>query len=191
MIALKTYLDSFAPVHEEAWNELSSLFQKVVLKRGEFLIQEGQIATQFVFVESGVIRAFYRDERGTEYNKHFFTSPSIAGAYTSLITGKPNQIIQQALLDCHLIAADYQSIVQLYDHFQELERIGRLFAERYFVEKEQKELEMARYGAENRYAIFQKRYPLLEQDIPQYHIASYLGITPTQLSRIRKKLAQG
>jgi hypothetical protein len=65
---------------------------------------------------------------------------------------------------------------------------GRIFAERYFVEKENKEFEIITYDAEKRYQLFQQRYPQLEQLISQYHIASYLGISATQLSRIRKKI---
>ncbi|WP_317171589.1 Crp/Fnr family transcriptional regulator [Spirosoma profusum] len=172
------------------WQQVETLFTETRLKKGDYFIKEGQLATQFAFVQSGVIRGFYRDQQGTEYNKHFFVSPSIAGGYTSLITGKPNQIIQQALTDCELLQANYQSFTAMYDTYPDLERVGRRFAERYFVEKERKEIEIVLLDAENRYRLFQEQYPGLEQQISQYHIASYLGITPTQLSRIRKKWAQ-
>ncbi|MOA17990.1 hypothetical protein D3C78_1382750 [compost metagenome] len=61
-------------------------------------------------------------------------------------------------------------------------------AENYFVDKEEKEIEIVLLDADKRYELFQQKFPDLEQLIPQYHIASYLGITPTQLSRIRRKL---
>ncbi|MVM31360.1 cyclic nucleotide-binding domain-containing protein [Spirosoma sp. HMF4905] len=190
MITLKQFLYTLSPISDLTWQRIEPLFTETRLEKGDYFIEEGQLATQFAFVQSGVIRGFYRDPQGTEYNKHFFVSPSIVGGYTSLITGKPNQISQQALTDCELLQANYQMFTALYDTYPELERVGRRFAEQYFVEKEQKEIEIVLLDAESRYRLFQEKYPELEQQIPQYHIASYLGITPTQLSRIRKKWSQ-
>lgn len=187
MVTLKQFLDTLSPISEVTWQRVEPLFTKSTLKKGDYFIEAGQLATQFAFIQTGVIRGFYRDRQGTEYNKHFFVAPSIVGGYTSLITGKPNQISQQALTDCQLLEANYQLLTALYDTCPDLERVGRRFAERYFVEKEQKEIEIVLLDAETRYRLFQQRYPGLEQQIAQYQIASYLGITPTQLSRIRKK----
>lgn len=187
MTNLKQFLYTLSPISELTWQQVKPLFAETTLKKGDYFIEEDQLATQFAFVQSGVIRGFYRDKQGTEYNKHFFVAPSIASGYTSLITGKPNQISQQALTDCLLLQANYQTFTALYDTYPDLERVGRRFAERYFVEKERKEIEIVLLDAENRYRLFLENYPGLEQHIPQYHIASYLGITPTQLSRIRKK----
>jgi hypothetical protein len=75
----------------------------------------------------------------------------------------------------------------LYDKYPKIERLARILAEYFFVRKEKREIELVTLEAKERYAIFQKEHPKLEQRIPQYHIASYLGITPTQLSRIRSK----
>ena len=75
----------------------------------------------------------------------------------------------------------------MYDRFHDLERLGRKIAEFYFLEKEQKEIEMALLDADKRYLIMREKFPSIELIIPQYHIASYLGISPTQLSRIRRK----
>ncbi len=78
--------------------------------------------------------------------------------------------------------------MQAYAQFHDLERLARKIAEYYFLEKERKELEMALQDATQRYFNFREQFPTLEQLIPQYHIASYLGISATQLSRIRRKL---
>ena len=190
VLALKQFINTLSPISESTWGQIEPLFAHSTLKKGGYFIKDGQLATQFAFLGSGVIRGYYQDTFGAEYNKHFFIAPSIVGGYTSLITGQPNRIIQQALTDCVLMQADYTAFISLYDSFPDLERVGRRFAELYFVEKEQKEIELVLLSAEKRYQLFQKRYPGLEQQISQYHIASYLGITPTQLSRIRKKWAQ-
>lgn len=187
MIDLKTFFNTLSPVSSANWEKFYILFEPKFLKKGDYFITEGQIAREIGFLESGIIRAFYRNNEGVEYNKHFFVNPSFIGGYASLITGRPNQIIQEALTDCHILVAKFADIQKLYEACPDLERGARILAEQFFVQKEQKEIEIVMLNADKRYQIFQKNFPKLEQQIPQYHIASYLGITPTQLSRIRKK----
>ena len=105
-----------------------------------------------------------------------------------MLTKQPNKIIQQALTTCTIWTADYAKIEALYDRHHEMERIGRKVAEHYYLEKEKNLVEMALLDADKRYAILKERFPTIESQVQQYHIASYLGITPTQLSRIRKKI---
>ncbi|WP_397363255.1 Crp/Fnr family transcriptional regulator [Olleya sp. R77988] len=104
-----------------------------------------------------------------------------------MLTKQPNRIAQQALTDCQILVADFRELEKLYDKFHDLERLGRKIAEFYFLEKEQKEIEMALLDADKKYLIMREKFPDLESVIPQYYIASYLGISATQLSRIRKE----
>ncbi|WP_197491640.1 MULTISPECIES: Crp/Fnr family transcriptional regulator [Emticicia] len=187
---LEKYFNQLSPLKAETWANLKPLFSKKKLLKGEYFIEQGQLATKIGFLESGVIRAFYRNDEGVEYNKHFFIPNALVGGYASMITGRPNVIIQQALIDCDLLVADFSQLSALYNSHPDLERVARRLAEFFFVDKENREIEIILLEADKRYELFQKRYPSLEQLIPQYHIASYLGITPTQLSRIRKKLSQ-
>ncbi len=190
MIELYNYINFISNIKRETWEKFSELFEETSLKKGEYFIKEGELASQIGFLKEGVIRAFYRDNRGAEYNKHFFTNNNFAAGYSSLITGAPNLINQQALTDCKLFTARYKDIELLYETYQDLERFGRKLAEQFFVHKEQREVNIVMLDADKRYLIFQQEFPFLEQLIPQYHIASYLGITPTQLSRIRRKLTK-
>lgn len=189
MTDLKTFFNKLTPVSPESWDRFSALFIPKVLKKGDYFISDGQTAREIGFLESGIIRAFYRNNEAVEYNKHFFINPCFIGGYASLITGIPNQIIQQALTDCTIQVAKFAAIQKLYETCPDIERGARILAEQFFVQKEQREIEIVLLDAGERYQIFQKNFPQLEQQIPQYHIASYLGITPTQLSRIRKKLS--
>jgi len=186
---LKKYIDKLNPISTGSWSRLKSIFLEKEITKGEFFIKEGQTATQIAFLQDGVIRAFYKNNEGLEYNKHFFVSPCFIGGYASLITGASNQINQQALSDCKILVANYSDFVALYDKCSDIERSARHLAELFFVHKEQREIEIVTLDADKRYLLFQQQYPQLEQQIPQYHIASYLGITPTQLSRIRRKFA--
>ncbi|MCH2228733.1 MAG: hypothetical protein MK105_00210 [Crocinitomicaceae bacterium] len=106
------------------------------------------------------------------------------------MTKERNIIPQQALTDCKIWVANYFELEKLFLKFHDFERLGRKVAEFYFLEKEKKELEMALMNATERYLLFREQFPTLEQLIPQYHIASYLSISPTQLSRLRKELTK-
>lgn len=184
---LKSYLQALSPISEPTWERIIPLFKETTLNAGEHFATDGETATQLGFLETGVMRAYYRNEDGKEYNKHFFVGPCFAGAYASLISGRINQINQQALTSCRLSVASYAAFRELYASCPDLERAARVLAEWFFVQKEQKEIEIVLLDARARYRIFQHEFPALEQQIPQYHIASYLGISPTQLSRIRSK----
>ena len=184
---LKKYIDQFTVVQDEAFEDLKSCFYTKQLSKNELFTEEGKQSYEVGFLQEGIIRAYFKDVNGKEFSKHFFIGPSIIGAYTSLITTQANKINQQALTNCTLLVAQYSKILALYDKHQSLERLGRKLAEFHYVQKEQKLIEQALLDAEERYEILKNRFPTLENLIPQYYIASYLGISPTQLSRIRKK----
>ena len=190
MTDLYKYLNSISPLQDKTWEKIEPLFSEMTLDKGDYFINEGEQAKQIGFLTSGIIRAFFRNKEGLEYNKHFFVTHHIVGGYSSLVTSTQNKIIQQALTNCKLLVANYSEITKLYDLFPDFERVGRRIAELYFVNKEQREIEIVLLNADERYLIFRQEYPQLEQQIPQYQIASYLGITPTQLSRIRRKFSE-
>ncbi|CAL2083210.1 Crp/Fnr family transcriptional regulator [Tenacibaculum sp. 190524A05c] len=189
MKELFTYINNISPISENTFQELAQLFKPIQLKKNEFFVRDGEYAQHIGFLKKGIVRAFFLNQEGKEYTKQFFMDSSIIGAYTSLLTKKPNKIAQQALTDCEILIANFNEIEERYSKFHDLERLGRKIAEYYFLEKEQKELEMALLDADKRYLILREKFPTIETIIPQYHIASYLGISPTQLSRIRRKLS--
>ena len=188
MNEFKEYLDEISILEKSTFQEFQKCFKLKKLRKNEYFAREGEYAQQIGFLKKGIVRAFFLSKEGKEYSKQFFVAPSIIGAYTSLLTKQPNKIAQKTLTDCEVLVADFSKIEALYDKYQDLERLGRKIAEFYFLEKEQKEIEMALLDADKRYLILRKRFPTIENLIPQYYIASYLGISPTQLSRIRKKI---
>ena len=190
MKQFKEYINKISKIEDVTFNELQKCFSPIELGKNQFFAQEGEYTQQIGFLKEGIVRAFFLNHEGKEYNKQFFVGPSIIGPYTSLLTKQPNKIAQQALTNCKVLVADFSKIETLYDKFHDLERLGRKIAEFYFLEKEQKEIEMALLDADKRYLIMRERFPTIERIIPQYYIASYLGISPTQLSRIRRKMHQ-
>lgn len=182
---LRKKLEQMVNFDVETLDLLISKFSKFQLQKGDFFAKQGEYSKKVAFVISGVLRAYFQNDRGEEYNKTFFTEGSFVGAYSSLITGQKNLIDIDCLTDCVLLIADYKILRSLYDQFPKVERSARILAEQFFVNKEKREIELVTLEAKERYSIFQQEHPKLDQRISQYHIASYLGVTPTQLSRIR------
>ena len=184
------YIDSFSTINKDALEALSACFKPAQLKKNDFFARQGEYSQKIGFLQHGVVRAFFVNKEAKEYNKQFFVGPSIIGAYSSLLTKRANVIAQQAMTDCEILVADFSEIEKLYDSFHDIERLGRKIAEFYFLEKEQKEIEMALLDADKRYLIMREKFPTIELIVPQYHVASYLGISATQLSRIRRKFKE-
>lgn len=185
MNQLRQIINQFVVLNDSEWAAFVALFEHKTMQKKHYFSIYGAYPSQFAFVKSGVLRAFYRTTTGEEYNKTFFTSGHFIGAYSSLVTGNKNLIDIQCLTPCELLVADYPSFVNLYDTYPKIERIARVLAEYFFVQKEKREIELVTLEAKDRYMIFKEEHPNLEQLIPLYHIASYLGISATQLSRIR------
>lgn len=181
------YLNQFSPLSDETACKIQHVFKEDELKKDQFFIKENEYAHDIAFLQSGVVRAFYTNKDGKDYNKTFFVGPAVIGSYGALISKQKNQLPQQALTDCRIWRAKYSAIEALSENNLEIERLRRAISERFFVLNEKKQVEMALLEAKDRYAIFQAEHPGIEGLIPQYHIASYLGISPTQLSRIRQQ----
>ena len=184
---LKAYFNAISVLKESTWDRVLPFFKEEKLLKNEYFAEENKTASQIAFLKDGVVRAFFINQEGKDYNKQFFVGPSIIGAYTSLLTGNVNLIAQQALTECVVYTCDYKSLTNLFDQCPDLERFARKIAEHYFLEKEKKEIEIVLLDASQRYTLFKRDFPTLEQLIPQFHIASYLGVSATQLSRIRRQ----
>jgi len=185
MQELYNYLNNITPISDQTWILLKDIFVQKELNKHDFFCKTDKVATKIAFLQEGIVRSFYINKQGQELNKNFFVAPAFIGAYSSLITQMPNQLAQQALTNCIIWETDYANIKALYNTCPDLERLGRLMAEYYFVEKEIREVNLLSLEAKDYYEVFKKQFPTLEQQIPLYHIASFLGITATQLSRIR------
>jgi len=184
---LITYIQSFVDLTTLEMESFTELFKEVHLKKDDYFAQQGEFSTSLGFLNKGVMRAFYRNSWGKEYNKTFFTDSNFVAAYVSITTKQRNSINIQCLTNCRVLVADYQKVSTLYAKYPKIESLARRLAEYKFALKEKREIELATLDASTRYEIFRKEHAGLENLINQYHIASYLSVTPTQLSRIRSK----
>lgn len=183
------HLNSIFPITDEAWIDFEKLLLENTLERNAYLLKEGENAFQCYLLVNGVIRVFYSNE-GSEYNKTFFTKGMFPTPITALVSGQPSYLSFQALTDCSLIQFSYEKFTDLFKQHRCLESLMLRIMEREWIKKERHDIQMVTNDATTNYLIFREEYPSLENLIPQYHIASYLGITPIQLSRIRAQLVK-
>jgi CRP/FNR family transcriptional regulator, anaerobic regulatory protein len=169
---------------EEAFSEILEIKQ---FKKKEFLLQQGQICNKISFINSGCMRLFYEIE-GVENTVQFFFADKWYTDYESFLTGKPTIENLQALENCEVIQFKKSDLYQLYKTHPVFERVGRILAENAFLSLSQLNKMLTNEEPQQRYLNLLSQRPEVVKNIPQHYIASYLGIKPESLSRIRKRI---
>lgn len=185
--ALEAHLSSLAPLSSRTWKALLALGQRRRLAKGACFTRPGAPATHFAVVLSGLLRHYYVDARGKESVKAFRVPLDVSAPYAELILRRPSRTYIEALTETELFVFRFDDFEVLARGSVELQRLARRFGEVHFVQKEQREYEFLMLSAEERYRQFCARMPALLQHIPQHQVASYIGITPVALSRIRAR----
>lgn len=188
MARLREAMHRYTPLTEETWQAFAGLCRLRALNRHQLLYRAGDIPHSFAFVVAGLLRAYTADDKGTEYNKIFFAEGQFPGSMSALLTATPSLLSIQALESCTLVEIDFRGYRQLMLAREDLKLFQIYYLEKnWLLAKDRREVEIVQEDAGQRYQRFLDEYPSICQRLPQYHIASHLGITPTQLSRIRKK----
>ena len=167
----------------------SSLNFKRIKKR-QYLLQAGDICRTENFVATGLLRAYTSDEKNNEHTLMFGLEDWWISDLYSFLTETPSMINIEALENTEVICIEKAKLENLYKSIPKFERLMRILFQNAFVAQQQRILESISLSAEKKYSNFIKKYPSLEQRIPQTLIASYLGMTPETLSRIRKQWSQ-
>ncbi|OXA88912.1 Crp/Fnr family transcriptional regulator [Flavobacterium hercynium] len=186
---LKLKFESYAPISQETWKEIEYKVVLLSAKKGEILLENGQIAKDIYFVCKGVLRTFITDQEGTIYNKNLFLEGDFAGSKVSLLQQTPSEFAIEALEDTILFSINYKKYRELIAQYSDFKNFYIAYLEKnWIIEKEQREIALVMKNATQRYLELLAQHPDISDRIPLHHIASHLGITPTQLSRIRKNL---
>ncbi|MAT39216.1 MAG: cyclic nucleotide-binding protein [Ectothiorhodospiraceae bacterium] len=180
-------LNGIHPLTDECTQELSTLLEIRTIAKRDHFVHADEIARDIGFVVKGLLRAYFTTPDGIEYNKTFFHENTFALGFASAIQQKPSIIQFQALEDTSMVVFSFLKFRALFERHRCLETLFRIVVEIEWIKKEERELRLAMNTAEERYDAFAKEYPGVEFRIPQYHVASHLGITPVQLSRIRSR----
>jgi CRP-like cAMP-binding protein len=187
---IRERLSAIAPLSPKTWAAVRALGARSSLDKGGFFSRPQEPATRFAIVLSGLLRHYYTDARGRESVKAFRGPLELSGPYAELIQGRPSRTFIEALTPVELFVFRYADVDAAAQTSLELSLLLRRFGELQFVAKEQREYEFLQLSAEERYQQIRGRFAELMQHIPQHQIASYIGITPVALSRIRARLGR-
>lgn len=186
---LKLKFESYAQISVESWSLIESIIKFQELEKDEILLRNGQIAKNIHFVCEGALRAYVTDYDGNIYNKNIFLETDFAGSTVSYLQSTPSNFTLQALENTILISLNYKKYRQFIDDKIDLKNFYIAYLENnWVIEKEKREVSLVMENATDRYLKLLSKHSNIDQRIQQLHLASHLGITPTQLSRIRKDL---
>jgi CRP/FNR family transcriptional regulator len=166
---------------------LSTYVKIKSIKKKEFLLEEGQTCKGNYFVEAGLLRMFYINEKGTEQITQFALENWWLSDYMSLMMQAPSKFYLQAVEDSEIVVVEHQKQEELFKKLPQLERYFRIMMQRAYAASQMRVKYFHDYSKEENYRQFVMLFPKFVQRIPQYMLASYLGITPEYLSELRKK----
>lgn len=188
-LELRKSLASYAPISDETWKAFMGIAKFRSLPKRTLLYSAGGIPQSYAYIYQGLIRGFVCDEKGNEYNKNFFDEGKFPGSMTALLTSTPSILAFETIEDTLIIEIDFSAYRKLMVEKDDLKLFQIYYLEKnWLLAKDAREIEIVQEDATVRYLRFIDDNPTLVERLPQYHIASHLGITPTQLSRIRKSL---
>jgi CRP-like cAMP-binding protein len=168
---------------------ISQQFLPLHVPQGNFAEEVGKPLHYFIHVYAGCLMSYYTDDAGHDHVIQFATSGWWTGNLSSFVQQEPSTYSTRALVDSEILLLPRKSFDDILEKCPQLERYFRILFQNSLITHQDRLLQNLSYTAEARYQAFQKKYPTLEHYVPQKYIASYLGITPEFLSKIRRKLS--
>jgi CRP-like cAMP-binding protein len=187
--ALILFFQSVFPSSDATAASLAEQFVPVQLRKGELFLKVGQRSNVYLFLEQGFMRSYLFDTEGVEVTTNLYSSRSVVLEAASFFLRIPSQENFQTLTDCTGWTIGFEELNGLFHTLPAFRETGRAILVRALVSLKMRTLSMINQTAEQRYAALLSSSPEIFQHVPLKYIASYLGITDTSLSRIRKEMA--
>ena len=188
---VKSYLIKLLPdLSTEAWNEFSERVSVKAYKKGDVIYSQGTVCNYVSYISSGLLRSYFLID-GKEIITAFANEDCYFSDYESFLTRQPTKMYTDALEDTVVVDIYYDDLQELYGKHHDCEKIGRLIAENLFISLSNRNDAFQFDTPEKRYENFLQQCEPIVQRIPQYMIASYIGVTPEALSRIRARRNNG
>lgn len=184
----QNFVEQYSSIEAEDLSRLLKLFEIREYKNKIHVVDPSEEKSSVFFVLSGLIRYYYLSDDGKEWNKAFVSENMMSTSFSKDFLGLVSPYGIQAIEKTVILIADFSEFEALYDQHPTIERLGRKIIESILIGKIKRERSFLQNNAKIRYMDFLEQYPGLFQRIPQYHLASYLGITEVSLSRLVKEV---
>jgi CRP-like cAMP-binding protein len=182
------FLNSFINVPENTFNKLQEISTFKEIEANKDFTKTGEIPMMVYLSTSGLMGAYLHSECGKVFNKNIFGPFSFVGALTALIRNEPSELTYKTLTLCKGYEINFKALRELCETDIIISNLYNKILERIYITYEKKQFALISLDASQRYLKLKEQFPDIDNLIPQFQIASYLSITPVQLSRIRKKL---
>lgn len=174
----------------EDFRAIFSSHEKVTYKKGDFVLHEGQVADMYLILESGLMRSFVYNYNGKDITTNFFCASEIIIEVSSLFQRIPTQENIHVLTDCVCWKIDFDAFQKLFHSIEGFSEWGRAWMSKSLFDFKQRSVSMITDSATERYHHLLAEKPSVLRHAPLKYVASYLGITDSSLSRIRKETAK-
>lgn len=187
MDQIKDFITSIAPISDNDISFFINKMEKLYLKKKVSLLKQGEVENYLYFVAEGSVRFFIpKDENDLTFG--FVFENEFASSYDSFLSQTPSAYGLETMSDTLIYKISYENLQAVYASTKLGNLIGRKMAEQLFLRKAKRELSLILQTAEERYLDLFRQRPRLLQEVPLKYIASYIGVTPQALSRIRKRI---
>ena len=186
---LLQFIKEILPMHQNKVEEIASYFQGIEIAKGEYFIKYEKINNKYLFLEKGFIRSYTYDLDGNEVTTNFYSERQIVFEVASFFHETSSKENFQALEDCIGQYITYEQLQILFHNIPEFREFGRMILVKGFIAFKLRTLSLINETAEQRLESLVKIRPEIFQKAPLKNIASYLGVTDTSLSRIRREIA--
>jgi len=186
---LRKYISQFLTFTEDEWQLHQALLSRRFLKKGEFILRGGEVCNHVTFINKGHFRS-YNITEGNEITFNFAFEGNYVTDYTSFVSRRPSEDYIVAMDDAEILQMKYEDLQAAYEKSPVWQKFGRLIAEFVLIHISQRNKSLLFNTPEERYLNLMKERPKVFERVPQQYIASYLGIKPESLSRIRKRLTE-
>jgi len=190
----KAFIEGYIRTNFIEWSLVESKLSVEHFKKGETILFIGDVCCELRFINSGLARAYIIDEHGKDYTWSIFFNDKNAHMtnlfvvdYDSFLNQSESRLNIEAIEDCELVSMEYKDVQFLYDKLKKGERFGRFMSQEAYSYLHKQIIDRQIKSAEERFEEFMEKTPYLLEKVPQYHVASFLGITPQYMSGLKKR----